>query len=200
MIDNETTRPVRDLATALFSPTVYRWNEDYLPPVPGESYYLRCFRSEDNWSELPDSELYLVIPITTWGDYVGGSVERANERALTRDYPETFITLDGDYSSTTLVIPFTSSIDPFLFDALVKLAHVYPLYSEDAHSQIEQDLIMECWEDYAARDFADLIGDDMSSNAELFTRYMAMCEDKGTYPEAETAVSVHFNFNLIVGK
>lgn len=81
---------------------------------------------------------------TTW--------QRANYRALRADYPDVFV--DIEYSNVVSLAITSGALDehPELADLLAKLADEYPIYSDEAVSELEDEEIMESIGDYVTSD------------------------------------------------
>lgn len=144
---------------------------------------------------------FVEIPGTLSGDYVGSLYETANRQYLAETYPDVFVTVRDDFGAEFLVARADTVLDDDetdLADVLLSLQD-YPLLDEDTHTQLEMELISECWDEYAADDAIretvarltaagfDVDRDDIPT-PDLFD-YM---EETNEYPYAETTTSVVF--------
>lgn len=98
----------------------------------------------------------IVLPYTTWGDYIGGTVERSNHDAIAEDFPDAVDSEYLGYGAYRLVVRAESEIPSVLFDAVVGLGD-YPLYSEEHHSLLEVDLEADDWALYGRDELRDQI-------------------------------------------
>jgi hypothetical protein len=153
---------------------VHLWRlSDYAPDgveaTPGKPLYME-------WAHpLTDSEVELVkrgqwdgpavfatINATEWSNYGGDDLCRSNERALVRDYPESFVWLYGGHDSAALALPITCD-DADLVRIIAGLED-YPIYDEEDHRELEHELAREAWDGYlqwdVPRDLAEMIGDN----------------------------------------
>ena len=154
-----------------FRPAVYVWRGQTLqghewvpmdPPVGGDSvaYDMFGMRAAADLHGKPDpaDARYVEIPQTAWGDYVGASWTRSNARSIRRDYPDDVVTVAGDHSFETLVVPADAVIPARLFEAIVARVDS-AFYDESDWSQLEYDLEQEQWEDSGRDQFRDEIRD-----------------------------------------
>ncbi|MEW1959778.1 hypothetical protein [Kineococcus sp. NPDC059986] len=152
------TRP-ETLSEITHGLTGHRWSEyDSLnggDPVP-------LVGSEYSWSAVRpllrgEADLF-IIDATSWGEYSGGSsdIQRSNFRALLRDFPESFVVIGSSgHDGMALGLPAGMGIDPSLVEIIEGLAE-YPLYDEEDHSELLEEVWTEGW-DYRVQDVrADL--------------------------------------------
>lgn len=160
---------------------------------------------------------WAIIDLTMWSDYSGSTVERANCDAIRSDYPQLVCTIFGGYGTEGLMIPLDLPLPEYFVDALHGLAD-YPLYDDEAHSQLEMNLADEAWSAYLRADLQRDLVDAVSALMVPQGRSEAIGEDLvfdlsdadwdrirelyygATYeapygPEAESAVDVHFPFD-----
>jgi hypothetical protein len=151
--------------------------------------------------------LYIVVPHTTWGDYVGGSVEKANHRAILEEFAEYVIDVSGDYSSSALYLPLAAKIPQHFADGLLGLLD-YPIWDEGCLSDVEQEIVDESWDEFQRDEFKgkvrDILCPDFADDAEPMIDAMGgddflsefyfstFLEKENLYPECETAVSAIF--------
>lgn len=149
--------PVRLLADALkmhSDAAIFAWNGEWEDaPYGGESCWF-------GWSDMMPAQSvtgtvrrYLQVPVTTWGDYVGSTVERSNWRTLHESFPETFVDMRSDFDSHSLVLPLSSSIPAYLARDLYALATDYPLWDEGDEGALTLDLMHEDWQTWARDEF-----------------------------------------------
>lgn len=127
---------------------------DDTTPTPGENGHISDFEAPGHYLTRFEQLLqatHVTIPFTTWGDYVGSTVERSNHRSILDGFADQVIDLAGDYSSSMLVIPLDGTIPTELANVIVAL-YDYPLVNEDDHSQLEFELGEEAWDDYGRSD------------------------------------------------
>jgi len=89
---------------------------------------------------------------TTW--------QRANYRALRADYPDVFVDIEYSNVVTLGILSGTLDENPDLVDLLAKLADEYPIYSDEAVSELEDEEIMESIGDYVTSDIRHEFADD----------------------------------------
>lgn len=182
----------RDLA-ADFGADVLTYTDDDTPPVGGDTAYMSRFTRR----AYADGPQYVVVPVTSWGDYAGSTVERSNARSLVRDYPDVFVLAEGAYSSESLYLPADAPISADLWDTLAGLSD-YPLYDENDHSELEWELTDEAWSSYGEYDLRRAVTDALASDsdeaavldADLFGIWHDWCESTGYYPEPESATNM----------
>lgn len=120
------------------------WNE-YLrsedAPDAGESagHYGMHYGGRQSRHELEAREhVYLPIPYTAWGDYCGGTVERANFEALVQDFEDFVVQVGhGSHDGQSLYLKVGTSVPTELLSIIDGLAD-YPLYHDEALSEVEQ--------------------------------------------------------------
>ena len=171
-------------------------------PMGGEetSYGFYRIMSVDDYNGKyrmsEDSVTYLEVPGTVWGDYCGSVYNRSNMRRLLEDYPDTFVTVGMDFSSTCLLLPLNSAMPEGLGDILDGLED-YPIYDESDLSELETEMTDEAWDRWGAwdlrRDLEKALGDDSLEDVEddaLREAWWAACEVAGFYPYAEDATNM----------
>lgn len=126
---------------------------------------------------------YVEIPVTAYGDYLGGSCEQSNFRSLIRDFGQaTFVETHGDFCSRSLLMPmeYGEIITPAdlwpdqsawevrkeLCDIFRNLAEQYPLYDEEDESSLVSDAAWEAWEDQGLRSDVRRDLEDASESSE----------------------------------
>lgn len=117
------TRPARDLLS--------------IPYLAVETYKPRY----DDDTEL------IVLPYTTYGDYIGSTVERSNHDAILDDFADEVTSKYLGHGAYRLVVEADGEISAALYDSIESLRD-YPLYSEDHHSYLESDIEDEDWRLY----------------------------------------------------
>ena len=194
------------------------WVKENLTKEAG-STYLGLGRGFEEW-------IMWQVPGTSWGDYGGSTVDRANMLAIKKMFPE-FITIrHGSYHSEWAVIEeenlwlMHQKFDEFK-DVIEGLEN-YPLIDEDTHSDLEMELQNESWSDYYRKEFKeallksytnhldqmgeeeiDLISDklDGMETAEgdpLYTIFREWQELANEYWVCEDAVSAYISIENIV--
>lgn len=173
----------------------YMWDgEPDDMPGPGEIVFAgyNGMRPVDKY----ETGQFVAIPYTSWGDYVGGTVERANYEALLEDMPDTFVEVRYDYDGHMLAIRPEQITDDI--DEIIASLQDYPLYNEEAHSMLEMRLVEEAWDCYLRDDLrrdldhAGVDTDELDWDA-VRERYYTMTYEYNYGPECETATgSVHF--------
>jgi len=128
--------------------------QDVAAPEPGDRVAMGTFGMDELASSTLKAEppSHVMIRLTLWGDYCGSGVERSNHRALLQDYPDTFVDVYGDYGSSYLALATDQPIDSDLFEALVRLADDYPLYDDEDHSRLEDEMAVGAWDLYLCYD------------------------------------------------
>lgn len=156
-----------------------------------------------------------VIEYTVYSDYSGGTVERANEKAIREDYPnaEWLKELSGGHGTSGLAIDIrawldslTDDDDPHALLEMIEGLEDYPLASEDAHSELEMELETEALPD-VYKDLARTVDDSKYSRLHdylsdlpadtAYACYRAAMEETNTYPEFESAVSCYVDIKRI---
>lgn len=104
---------------------------------------------------VPDREylesIILVIPYTWSGDYVGGSVERANREYFSENYDVIGIG-NGSYSSDYAhVNAYELFRNRQLMEEIESLAD-YPCISDDKHSYVEMEMESDDWKNWIEHD------------------------------------------------
>lgn len=150
----------------------------------------------------PDDLRYVEVPVTLWGDYCGSDLGRSNSRVLLRDYPNTFVIVEGGYGSRFLALPADFGADgdemaQHILDIIEGLSD-YPLISDEDHSELEMELLDEAWETYLGSDVVSTLsnvhGLDDVDPAEIRESFYSILNDACSLGAAETylesAVSV----------
>jgi hypothetical protein len=165
-------------------------------PEPGDDVSMSDMDiRRHSWDEDNDGAKYIALPFTVWGDYVGSSYSRSNERSLWRDYPDTFVRSTGDFGSVELLIPANVDIDENLFDVLVSLADEYPVYDENDMSALESEVFDEDLASWIISDIRGSIDDefiDTVTDDEITAAIFRWMEENGEYPQMETATNCYF--------
>lgn len=117
--------------------------------------------SEPESAENP--RRYISCDVLCFGDYGGaGSVGRANIDAL-KDRPGAWVE-NGAYWSEMLWLPITEENK----EIVTELDEQYPLFDEEAHSEVEMRWEEEAWKDCYKQDLLRLIAKDDSALSILF--------------------------------
>jgi hypothetical protein len=171
-------------------------------PEPGDEVSMGDMELKRHpWDEESEGAEYVALPFTVWGDYVGSSYSRSNERSLWRDYPDTFIRSTGFPGAVELLIPADADIDENLFDALVELADEYPVYDESDLSALESEVFDEDLTSWIIPDIRNSIGDEFTDTVtddEITAAIFRWMEEASEYPQMETAVNCYFDTNQFV--
>ena len=179
-------------------------------PELGESVSMSGFSRLDYPT---DQTAYVTVPVTSWGDYGGSDIERSNCRSLLRDYPESFVHATGGYGSEALYLPADEEVEPALADTLIYLRDCYPLYDEEDHSALTEDLVQEAWDAYAAREFRLALCEALAPGVDHYDVETTMLDSitddglyqmlwdayslTGEYPYAESAVDVALHLERV---
>ena len=128
---------------------------------------LRASLLDGTYDAEEDGSVWLEVPHTTYGDYVGDTVTRSNQEVLLEEYPETFYVVSGGYSSSTLMLRVDGQrITEELFDRLAGLNN-YPLLDEQQHSEVEERLANEMWGTFGRDEFKTELSKALSTILEL---------------------------------
>lgn len=141
-------------------------------------------------------DLY-ILPELWWGDYTGSDISRSNHRSLVSAYPKVFVELTGNFGAFGLgILPEFDHQE--LAEILVELHDGYPLYDEDDHSALTDELADEAWEGFLQWDVPAMLEDagiDVVARGiglpELREAFYRLYQEFGD-EHAETAVSVVF--------
>jgi hypothetical protein len=109
----------------------------------GNVYHLSEYGYERNGFN-PEVRNFFKIPHCVWGDYIGGSVDRANIEYLQKHYPEYVDERTYDYSTLQLVIWLDGDY-PEEFIDLINALEDYPLLDEETHSNVEYEIKGDYW-------------------------------------------------------
>lgn len=165
-----------------------------------------------DWELLPISIVGSLSEFTGQGDYIGGTVERANREAMLEDFPNFLTTASSGYEYEECVLldagefrnAFHWPNHPHHDEAVslveaVGALHDYPCYDEEALSLLEQELIDEALPDAvkeiwraATKGFDE---DDVPFPPELRTQIESALGDRdgGSHcPGFETGCIVYF--------
>lgn len=206
-------RPVRDLFED--SPFIFFGNRYWVRRSDiGESRQV-------GWGDLERTEWtddmveVVVLLHTSWSDYGGSGVERANWRVLTEDYADDVISVG--YSTTdgqSVALVLESSIPEDLWDLVAALERS-PIIDEVILTEVEDEVVEECWDLFAMDDFAshlrgalttrlsermddedavvDAVDEMEPGTGDLWPLYMDAVDAGGhCYPELESATSAIF--------
>lgn len=162
-----------------------------------------------------DAELQIQVPVTSWGDYHGTDYDRANWNALQADFPGVFNVFDDRYGDRSLWIDAIAPQDDStartvtdpewaksLASGLAGLRDEYPLWSEEAHSAVEEELITEGWDSWMGSDVvaiidkaadgtpAALYSDEINGQSVYGAFWTLYQDDESRRPYAESATSM----------
>lgn len=152
-----------------------------------------------------ETATHILVPYTSYSDYSGSTVEASNHRSLLRDYADTFVDVHGGYDTRALLLPvdWTPPGDGSdgLLDALESLSD-YPLYDEEDHSALEDELAQDAWEQYLSYDVNSALDDsdvpdeilDATDGDTLRELFYEITYEQPHGPECEDAVSAYFPF------
>ncbi len=190
---------------------------NYADAEPGDTVFAGYSTVEN---ATPDDATFVILDMTSWGDYSGSTIERSNYRRLLEEYRETFAEVRYDFDGHALALPVAWPSGAWaqehlpsglgenaedarkqLFETLSGLESDYPVYDDEDLSSLENDLVGEMWDCWVRSDLvselykvcdADAV-DDVSEDQlrELFYSFV------GESPEpfhAEDAVSVVFPY------
>lgn len=132
-----------------------------------------------------EDDLYVPVPSAYWGDYVGSTYTRANLIALTRDYPDTFVTVGrSSHDGQSLYLRVGQEIPASLHQILTGLTD-YPVYDEDEMSRVEQDLQLDDLDTL----IMDVSDEDHDDEYLIRCAYWNLIESDALRWEAETATN-----------
>lgn len=147
-------------------------------PQPGETismgdgYEYQQYAAKDSMPDL------IRVPVTTWGDYAGDSVQRSNCEALFEDFPQFFIMTSGGWDSHYLLLPTywepspedenpEGSLDNVL-DIIKGISEDYPLYDEQHHSNLEVEAATEAWGQFLYADMRNQMSRKHGVDSDVF--------------------------------
>lgn len=162
------------------------------PPVGGDDARYGDFSDDSR------GLAYYEMPDTWWGDYIGDLVTRSNFVALTRDFPDTFVTVTDVVGHTGLYLPELPEPGTPL-SGIVEALKDYALYDEETYSDLELQIHQEDWAAFGRHDLrmeADV--PDTVTDAELDAWYYNVYYDDVDLWHAETAVSGRFDYEHLV--
>lgn len=206
--------PSRSTRKGRVTMNFYRWTrQEYVSSGPGEFYSHweptpRAAGGESaHLSDLESCEAtdadYLEIPYTTWGDYVGGTVDRSNYRVLLEDFRNLVVDVSGDFYSHSLVCALADwSADTDEAAALreiVRRLEDYPLVNEEDHSLLELEIAAEDWGTWLASDVGTMLEErgidaDALDAADVERRFYRLTYEMPYGPEPEGADSMRYPF------
>ncbi len=151
------------------------------------------------------SQVWIIHKYFNSGDYVGSAVERSNTIAFLDEYKDRsgIKPVYGGYGFTSVAISLSWLLDPIHQETTEEILEIfkdfskYPLISEDAFSQVEQELCDSSWECCFEDDFtsalikASLIAeDDELSDIRSFFEEMAARADINWINESGTSMFI----------
>jgi hypothetical protein len=170
-VNDEVERTTTDLLVQHRNLAVYAWRgtemrgPECVPstaPEGGDSAHFGTFgmRLLSDRFDAPDADaaLYVEIPGTAWGDYVGATWTRSNARVMLDRYREHIVAVTGDFSFETLMVPLGAEISTWMFDDIVHLIDS-PILDEDDWSQLESEIEQEDWDSWGRDQWRDAIRD-----------------------------------------
>ena len=164
--------------------------------------YRKEFSSVSYGDVKPDNNGDCIeIPYCTGSDYSGGTAELSNYRCIKEDFNKYVLPMYGGYGTFGLLI----SIDDYnnvpelqeLFESLDK----YPLYNEDDHSQLEQEIIDTAWDSWVWFDLSRLLDDTIEYDQDKLRNafYTALYNnDDNIYPEFESNSSCYIDLKTLL--
>ena len=178
------------------------WNE-YLSddaPEPGENvgHYGLHYGGTLHRDTLAERDCYVPIPATSWGDYGGDIVGRANCAWLTDNFQEYVILAGyGGHDGQTALLKVGSEVPSYLLE-LIEGLRDYPLFDDEYLSDIERSVEDEDLDSYILRDIKDEIEDNQGwvdaeehgfDDDEIRRHYYALRSSGDIRWESETATS-----------
>jgi hypothetical protein len=124
-------------------------------PRPGDEVFCAWVRPQQPHAREA-AGLYVVDQLW-WGEATGDAVARSNHRALARDYPQEFVGLYDVFGARGLALP-ADCRNQQLAAALAGLAE-YPLYDEDDHCALTQELADQAWEGWLRFDVPAILAE-----------------------------------------
>ena len=151
-------------------------------------YHVDSYDEDANSFAMQDLETcpaedaqFVVVPVTGYSDYSGGSVERSNFRSLQKYYENDhegefpdgdFVTSYGGYDSNELLMRVRRSFDDEsqrqryieLIGTCAALAEQYPLFDEEDESELVREEADNSWDQWLRSDiYHDLTDPDRAS-------------------------------------
>lgn len=178
----------------------YRWNEYRDIPEEWNAGDTVSMSDLVQTDRLKDA-VFVRMPLTLWGDYVGTVVERSNYQALLADFPDRFVVVEGFPGAHELIVPLHLWSDE-LQRIASGLQDDYPLYDEMVYAEVENQLVEESWEAWVRYDLVrdldrehgldtdELLVEDDTLQSLFF--YFTYQQDYGS--ETEGADNVHYPF------
>lgn len=105
---------------------------------------------DDRWSDPP----VIVLPYTTWGDYIGSTVERSNHDAILEDFADEVTSEYLGHGGYRLTVEADGEISEALYEVVVELGQ-YPLYDENHYSLLECEIESEDWTAWGRAELRD---------------------------------------------
>jgi hypothetical protein len=101
---------------------------------------------------------YFRLPYSTWGDYAGDTVNRANYEWFIENYGNNPLVykLYGGYNSSGIVCHVDILKDETIKEHIEGLDN-YPLFHEETHSQLETKLEYESWDSWVKYDLKNAL-------------------------------------------
>lgn len=89
-----------------------------------------------------------IIPHTSWGDYIGDTVDRANHKILLeKDWA---YDVHGDYGSRAIGVDLTNR--PEELDDILRALDNYPILDDNILSEVETELEQDDWDSWIEMD------------------------------------------------
>ena len=168
--------------------------------------------------DLTEDETGWDLPNASFGDYSGGTVERANSRSFKELFGDAIELEQGGHSSVTTWISTTSIQDMSdeKFEELKKVIESldnYPVIDDLTLSEVELELENEAWEGWIEADFLKELhswfSEEMDAHVEAYPQHEGIAEllDEHVYEifrltspeyEHEQGGNVHVNIERLV--
>lgn len=136
----------------------YYWDDEDDRPEPGTSISMGSGYSYNRYAAKDSMPDLIRVPGTSWGDYAGSGVDRANCTALFEDFPHFFVEAGGGWDSHELLMPTYWQPDDedetpdesltMVLDIIVGMVTDYPLYRDESLSELEMEEAGKAWGDY----------------------------------------------------
>lgn len=125
----------------------YRLPTDEAPDTGGHVYG----PTDHSWLQDEETVTLVEIPCTTWGDYCGDIVQRANYVAILETHADDVVDVSWGMGGHSLALRLDGTVSSVLRDELRGLVD-YPVICEDTLGTLESELESEDWEGFARDD------------------------------------------------
>lgn len=162
------------------------------------------------WPEtLGDRELYFYLPYSGYSDYSGSTVEKSNNDCFQEEYGEEEW-VHPVYGGHTTLIGLTGLLNcpEDTFEEVIGILEGledYPLIDEEHHSQLENELVNEAWDNWGEHDFTREVENRFPeytfiwpTDSSLYPVFTDMAERANEYWECEnSSPNMWININRV---